>query len=762
MAVVYLARQVGLEREVALKELAPHSVADPAFAQRFIRESRLTSSLAHPSIVTVFDYFEHDGVPYIAMEYLERGSLRPWVTRASHAQVAGILENVLAGLAHAHRRGVVHRDLKPENLLVTSDGAIKIADFGIAKALGEAATSSFRTATGMTIGTPAYMAPEQAMAADVGPWTDLYATGVIAYELLVGQVPFSGRDTPMAVLYKHVNDPIPPPRTLRPDLDPGLVDWLERMLAKDPGARPADAVEAWEALEEVVLDTVGPRWRREARLLDAEEAAVMPPPLEPATFVDTPSAAPPPAPPPPPDPAPPPPPFPPPPPPPETIPADPEPAAAPPSTSFTRAVGSGPGRPSLLWLAALVAVLAAVIVPAVVLITRSGNGATPTTTGGTTASVPTGTPQVAFGRVVGDASLGGVLDQEMTSIARLGSRLLGGGFEARSDGLSDAALWTGDANGFTRVESDALGGPGSQVVNAVALSGSTAVAVGSALVAGDQDAAVWVAQGSGPFERVCTDDAVCGDAGGPIRPQRMFGVAATPSGFVAVGQDIADGHFDAAVWRSPDGVAWSRVSLPTEGFAGPGDQIMRAVVSTGSGLVAAGRDRLHAAVWRSSDGVRWSRVASSVLDGAAGPAEMKAIAVGGPGLVVAGWADAGGARRRDAAVWTFDGTGWKRVRSAAFDLDGGQEARGVGVTVAGILVVGYDAGESGTDGAVWRSRDGATWQRVTGAVFGGEGDQEIDAVVAADGGQGFLVGDASSPRLTDRDAAVWTAFRRAR
>ena len=159
MAVVYLARQAGLDREVALKELAPHGVADESFTQRFIRESRLTSSLAHPSIVTVFDYFEHDGVPYIAMEYLERGSLRPWVPRASHAQVAGILENVLAGLAHAHRRGVVHRDLKPENLLVTSDGAIKIADFGIAKAVGEAATSSFRTATGMAIGTPAYMAP---------------------------------------------------------------------------------------------------------------------------------------------------------------------------------------------------------------------------------------------------------------------------------------------------------------------------------------------------------------------------------------------------------------------------------------------------------------------------------------------------------------------------------------------------------------------------------------------------------------------------
>jgi hypothetical protein len=439
------------------------------------------------------------------------------------------------------------------------------------------------------------------------------------------------------------------------------------------------------------------------------------------------------------------------------------------STSFTRAVGGeSRGGPSILWLVGLVAVLAAVIVPAVVLIARSGGGAgpaaqgttTPTTTT-TTSTVAGGAAQVEFARLAGDASLGGVLDQEMTSIAHLGSRLLGGGFEARSDGLSDAALWTGDANGFTRVESGALGGPGSQIVNAVALSGSTAVAVGSSLLNGDQDAAVWVANGTAQFERVCTDDAVCGDAGGPVRPQRMFGVAATPSGFVAVGQDIADGHFDAAVWSSPDGVTWSRVSLPSEGFAGPGDQIMRAVVSTGSGLVAAGRDRLHAAVWRSPDGVRWSRVRSSVLDGASGAAEMKAIAVGGPGLVVAGWADAGGAQRRDAAVWTFDGTGWKRVRSAAFDLVGRQEARGVGAAPAGILVVGYDFANGSNDGAVWRSSDGVTWQRVTSPVFGGEGDQEIDAVVAADGGRGILVGDASSPRLTDRDAAVWTASKRA-
>ena len=177
MARVHLARQLDLDRFVALKELGSLQREDAEIVGRFLRESRVAGALNHPSIVTVFDYFEDDGVQYIAMEYVPRGSLRPWVGRLEPAQIGGVLENVLAGLAHAHSAGVVHRDLKPENLMITADGRIKIADFGIAKALAEEGTSSFRTATGVAIGTPAYMAPEQAMAREIGPWTDLYATG---------------------------------------------------------------------------------------------------------------------------------------------------------------------------------------------------------------------------------------------------------------------------------------------------------------------------------------------------------------------------------------------------------------------------------------------------------------------------------------------------------------------------------------------------------------------------------------------------------
>jgi beta-lactam-binding protein with PASTA domain/tRNA A-37 threonylcarbamoyl transferase component Bud32 len=278
MAVVYLARQKALNREVALKELREVPDDDPALAERFLRESRLSGSFTHPNIVTVFDYFEAGGNPFIAMEYLERGSIRPLVGRLSVPQIAGVLEDVLAGLAQAELQGVVHRDLKPENLLVSAEGRVKIADFGIAKALQRPQHGVSLTETGVVIGTPSYMAPEQALDEQIGPYTDLYATGVIAYELLLGRLPFGPPDPPIAILFKHVNERVPSPRKLRPDLDPGLVAWLERMLAKQPTRRPAGAQQAWEELEDVVLTLYGPRWRREARLVEDEPRRPSAPP----------------------------------------------------------------------------------------------------------------------------------------------------------------------------------------------------------------------------------------------------------------------------------------------------------------------------------------------------------------------------------------------------------------------------------------------------------------------------------------------------
>jgi predicted Ser/Thr protein kinase len=284
-AVVYLARQADLDRSVALKELAGLHARDPAFVERFLRESRVTGSLSHPNVVTVYEYFEHEGTAFIAMEYFERGSLRPLVGRLSLDQIAGVLEGVLAGLTYAEKHGVVHRDLKPENVMVTSAGGVKIADFGMAKARELQATGEL-TASGTTVGTPAYMAPEQALGQGVAPQADLYSVGIIAYELLTGSTPFDRDEAPMALMLRHLNDEVPPLRSRKPEIDPALAGWVEQMLAKSPRDRPAGAFEAWDDLEEIVIRVLGPRWRRRSRLIVTETAVDPQPGLTPSSVTD--------------------------------------------------------------------------------------------------------------------------------------------------------------------------------------------------------------------------------------------------------------------------------------------------------------------------------------------------------------------------------------------------------------------------------------------------------------------------------------------
>jgi hypothetical protein len=267
MATVYVARQVDLQREVALKELRGLASLDPVSSRRFLREARLAGSFSHPNIVTVHDYFEHDRVPYIAMEYLAPGSLRPYVGRLTLAQVGGVLEGVLAGLTTAEHRGIVHRDIKPENLLVTLEGGIKIADFGIAKATNELERNSILTTVGTTVGTPNYIAPEQAMARPLGTWTDLYSLGITAFELIVGRTPFGDTEEAMGIVLRQINEPVPWITDVVPNVDPRISDWVGWLVSKSPADRPNTAEQAWEALEESLLGILGPRWRHNASLL---------------------------------------------------------------------------------------------------------------------------------------------------------------------------------------------------------------------------------------------------------------------------------------------------------------------------------------------------------------------------------------------------------------------------------------------------------------------------------------------------------------
>jgi serine/threonine protein kinase len=271
MGRVFRARQTDLDRIVALKGLQAVAANDE-FAARFARESRLAGARSHPNIVTVFEYLEHDGTPYIAMEYVARGSLRPWLGHLSIAQLAGVLEGLLEALSAVAPLGIVHRDIKPENVLVTDEGRVKITDFGIAKATERERFTELQTRTSVTMGTPAYMAPEQADTGLVDARADLYSVGILAYEQLVGHVPFHETKGAVAMLMRHIKEPVPSVLDSIPELDPTLAAWIARLVERDPAARPATARDAWDELEEIVLNLLGARWRRESRLSDREPA----------------------------------------------------------------------------------------------------------------------------------------------------------------------------------------------------------------------------------------------------------------------------------------------------------------------------------------------------------------------------------------------------------------------------------------------------------------------------------------------------------
>ncbi|HTU95245.1 MAG TPA: serine/threonine-protein kinase, partial [Solirubrobacteraceae bacterium] len=232
---VWLARDPDLEREVVVKEVSALRSTDHAMVQRFLQESRRAGAMSHPNIVGVHDYFVQDGTPCLAMEYMPCGSLRCYGQGLDLAQIVGVLEGVLGGLAHAELRGVVHRNLKPENVMVTAEGRVKIADFGIATATHAVCTWAGIRAPRAATGTEAYAAPELTGAHPVGPWTDLYSVGVIAHELLVGRPP------------SHEGEPRD---TI---LDPTLSGWVEDLLAPDPHRRTSSAYVAWDSLEEIAL-----------------------------------------------------------------------------------------------------------------------------------------------------------------------------------------------------------------------------------------------------------------------------------------------------------------------------------------------------------------------------------------------------------------------------------------------------------------------------------------------------------------------------
>jgi len=241
MAIVYRAYQTSLQRYVAIKVLPPQFTFDTTFVQRFLQEARAAARLEHPHIVTIHDVGQQGDLYYIVMQELKGEPLNRLIQREGPLpleRVVRIVAQVASALDYAHAQGFVHRDIKPSNIIVGPDDHATLTDFGIAKA----AEGTTLTKTGMLIGTPAYMSPEQVRGRRVDHRADIYALGVVCYEMLTGQVPFGG-ETP-AVLHAHVYEPLPPLRSRRPDLPPALEKVLEKALAKEPEAR-YDSARPW-------------------------------------------------------------------------------------------------------------------------------------------------------------------------------------------------------------------------------------------------------------------------------------------------------------------------------------------------------------------------------------------------------------------------------------------------------------------------------------------------------------------------------------
>lgn len=272
MATVYLAQQINMSRQVAIKVLPREFLHDPQFIERFEREVNLIVELEHPHILPVYDFGEIEGIPFIVMRYLGGGSLRDFLDQGlpPYGQLERPLAQVCSALDFAHAEGIIHRDIKPSNILLDSRGNAYLSDFGIARILQDAG----RLTGSAVIGTPAYMSPEQAEGRPLDARSDVYAMGVVLFEMLTGREPFQA-DTPMAMLLKQITEPMPSPRAYRPDLPKAIEQVVLRATLKDVAGRYPSAGELAGAFR-WALSTLSPdQTATRTPLLDDSDATVM-------------------------------------------------------------------------------------------------------------------------------------------------------------------------------------------------------------------------------------------------------------------------------------------------------------------------------------------------------------------------------------------------------------------------------------------------------------------------------------------------------
>ena len=258
MAIVYKAFDTILERNVAIKLIRKEAFSPKALKRvlkRFDREAKALARLSHTNIITIHNYGNYQGSPYLIMEYLSGGSLKDLHDTPMRADnAAKLLAPIAKALAHSHQEGIIHRDIKPSNILLNKNGVPKLTDFGIAHIL-ESNDATTLTATGVGVGTPEYMSPEQGLGKKIDARADIYSLCVVLYELVTGQKPFEA-DTPMAVVVKHINEPIPPPTLHVSDLPKEVEKIITKGMAKEPENRYQEMDAFALALEHIAQEIV--------------------------------------------------------------------------------------------------------------------------------------------------------------------------------------------------------------------------------------------------------------------------------------------------------------------------------------------------------------------------------------------------------------------------------------------------------------------------------------------------------------------------
>ncbi len=271
---VYRGLDTRLDRPVAIKVMDSRYAGDDEFLTRFQREARTVARLKNPGLVAVYDQGLDARHPFLVMELIEGGTLRELLAERGpmppHAVVA-VLRPVLGGLAAAHRAGLVHRDVKPENVLISDDGDVKIADFGLVRAVAAAQITS----TSVILGTAAYLSPEQVRDGTATPRSDVYSAGILCYELLTGRTPFTG-DSALSIAYQRLDTDVPPPSVAIDGVPPQFDEFVARATARDPAGRYADAVETDADLEAIAEELALPNFRVPAPRNSAQHRSAAP------------------------------------------------------------------------------------------------------------------------------------------------------------------------------------------------------------------------------------------------------------------------------------------------------------------------------------------------------------------------------------------------------------------------------------------------------------------------------------------------------